>query len=121
MVYCPKCGTKNNDGDSYCRECGMQLGSSPQSDEEFTYVDALKDFLYIKEGSTERISKAKLIGLVVLVIYLIMGMNMARGSYGLFMFSTTMFIFYCIGLLYYFLIRGLGYILREFVMGRVNQ
>ena len=121
MVFCPECGTENSDGVNYCRECGHPLRASHDTEEEFTYMDALKSFLYIKEGSTERISKAKLAGLIVLAVYLIFGMNMAREFSTIFTFSVTMFISYIAGLFYYFLIRGLGYILREFVLTKSSQ
>lgn len=116
MVFCRNCGTENADGSSFCRQCGHRLDKIRHDGEEVSYIDVLKEFLYIKDGPTERISKAKLVGLVVLAIYILSGMNMARDFNGIFPFSITVFITYIVGLFYYFLIRGLGYILREYVI-----
>lgn len=115
MVFCRNCGSENSDDSSFCRECGYPL-DTVNGGEEITYIDVLKDFLYIKDEATERVSKAKLIGLVVLALYVLLGINMARDFNDIFLFLFTVLITYLVGLLYYSLIRGIGYILREYVL-----
>ena len=79
-----------------------------------SYEEVLKDFLMVEDDSFERISKAKLIGLIVLVIYVLGGIWSGRSFLpNLFFFSTYILMTYLVGLFYYFIIRFAGYILRN--------
>lgn len=86
-------------------------------DDKISYEEILMDFLMIDDGSGMRVSKAKLIGLIVLVLYVVMGINGARGALPYFLvFAIFVLISYLIGLFYYAIIRGAGYILRNYVL-----
>lgn len=114
MVYCQKCGHENPDDASFCRECGANLGSSHKT-ESFEYADVLKDFLFITDSGGERISKAKAIGIVAFCIWMIYAIFSSRFSPDWLFYVITMFVFYIAALFYYFLIRGLGYIIRNYL------
>lgn len=117
MVFCSNCGTENDDNASFCKECGCSFSSNESHVEEnIEYIDVLRDFIMIKDESGERISKAKVIGLLVLLFYVVYGISVVRWHIPTFwMFAFFLLFFYLGGLFYYFLIRGLGYILREHV------
>lgn len=119
MVFCQNCGTKNEDGSAFCKECGASItrNRSHVKHDEATFEDVLKDFLMIKDVSSERISKAKLIGLLVLLFYILNGIYWSRFSLSFFWgYAFTMLLIYLCGLFYYGLIRGLGYILRKYII-----
>lgn len=115
---CPNCG-KNipKDDAHFCPECGFSIKQKAR------IINALKNsednwiksLLWIHDGGQKRISKAKLVGIVIFILY-IFNAILKSGEYlrmGFIPFAFMMLISLIAGIIYYCLCRGIGFVVRK--------
>ncbi|MBP3791691.1 MAG: hypothetical protein ILA26_06645 [Methanobrevibacter sp.] len=81
---------------------------------EFTFNDLIEDILYV-DG---RLSKAKLLGVAIFTLFFLGNMiftfpPMLRISFLLFLSAVV--VVFLIGLFYYAVCRGIGFVVRRFI------
>ena len=117
---CPKCG-KNipSDNAHFCPECGFSIDEKPKISNRLknSEDDWIKNLLWIDDEKTsqKRISKAKLIGIVIFILY-VFGAILTSGEYlrlGFFPFALMMLASLIAGIIYYCLCRGIGFVIRK--------
>ena len=112
--FCSECGSEIKDGD-FCPNCGKKVNvriSKPI--EEVTYEQLIKEIVYIEENGQYRLSKAKSIGAVLFIIVALyfMMMGLATGPFVI----IAVLLGFIIGLIYYCACRGIGYLVRTYVL-----
>ena len=116
--FCSECGSEIRDGD-FCPNCGKKVTVRiPKVIEDVSYRQLIKEIVYIEENGQYRLSKAKLIG-VAIFLYCTLG-AMVPGLSSM-VSSPLSFIFFflicfIVGLFYYCVCRGIGYLVRTYVI-----
>ena len=108
MSRCLKCGEKLKENAIFCPNCGFKAKSS------VGYDELIGDVLYV-DG---RISKAKSIGGAVFLLYIFANMlfifpSMLRASFIIFLGAVI--VVFLIGVFYYCVCRGIGFVVRKFM------
>lgn len=112
---CPKCGKNITfDGALFCPECGHKFTGKAVVDMDFDWIDNIL-MVHDEKTGERRVSKAKLAGIIIFALYIFgflvqSGYHLRLGSFN-FIFSAFLCIF--AGLFYYFVCRGIGYIIRK--------
>ena len=119
MSRCPKCGEELKADAIFCPNCGFKVKSDDVSYEKMIaddggYDKMIADVIYV-DG---RISKAKSIGVAIFLLYIFANMffvfpSMLRSSFLLFLGAVI--VVFLIGLFYYCVCRGIGFVVRRFV------
>lgn len=114
VEFCQECGCKLKEGGSFCPNCGQKINQ--KSENEAAYQDLIRDILFISENGSYRLSKAKLLGVVIFVFIFF---NVTLTSSRFFMrdamiFFTTIFAIFIAGLIWYGICRGAGYLIRTY-------
>lgn len=117
---CPKCGNNiPNDNAHFCPECGFSIEEKVKITHRLknSQDDWIKNLLWIDDDKTgqRRISKAKLIGIVIFALYAF-GAILTSGEYlriGFLPFAFMMFAALIAGIIYYCLCRGIGFVIRK--------
>ena len=112
--FCSECGSEIKDGD-FCPNCGKKVNVRiPKPVEEVTYEQLIKEIVYIEENGQYRLSKAKSIGAVLFIIVALyfMMMGLATGPFVI----IAVLLGFIIGLIYYCACRGIGYLVRTYVL-----
>lgn len=109
-MKCLKCGKKLKSGALFCPECGFKISS----DSDVNYEDLILDIIYV-DG---RLSKAKLGGVAIFVVFILSNMiftfpSMLRVNFLLFLLAVVAV--FLIGLFYYAVCRGIGFVVRKFM------
>lgn len=114
---CKKCG-KNipNDGAHFCPECGFSINEKTGIADRLrnSEDDWVKNLLWINDGQ-KRVSKAKLAGIVIFVLYIFSAI-LTSGEYlriGFIPFAFMMMVSLVAGIVYYCLCRGIGFVIRK--------
>ena len=91
MVYCSKCGTKNDDTAEYCVKCGAKLSMSREKDWEKRLEAGAEEFGKRAEAWGENFGKraetecfglphgGTIFGIIIGIIILVIGMSMLAG------------------------------------------
>lgn len=112
--FCRECGAKLKGG-MFCPNCGIKI--SNESENEVTYLDLIMDIVYIEENGGYRLSKAKLLG-VLMFAFIFFETVFTSSRYLMrhfilfFVIISTIFI---AGLFWYGICRGAGYLFRTYV------
>lgn len=110
--FCSNCGEELNANAVFCPNCGCKVKISS---EEPTYEELIRNIIYVDD----RISKAKAIGVVIFLIYIIAYLFYIAPSSlreGPILFIIFTFFAYIDGLFYYAVCRGVGFLIRTYVI-----
>lgn len=116
--FCSECGSEIRDGD-FCPNCGKKVNVRiPKSIEEVTYEQLIKEIIYIKENGQYRLSKAKLIGAAIFLIYTLGTILFGLSSIALnpLFLVFALLIGFIVGLFWYCVCRGIGYLVRTYLI-----
>ncbi len=112
---CPNCGNEISfDGALFCPECGHKFTGNVVNDIDFGWIENIL-MVHDEKTGERRVSKAKLAGIIIFLLY-IFGFLMQSGYHlrlGAFDFIFSAFLCIFAGLFYYFICRGIGYIVRK--------
>jgi len=87
MVYCPKCGTKNEDNADFCVKCGASLQTGTVASRRYERRKAEQECFGLPHGGA-------IAGIVIGVIVLLWGISMLLQQTGL--IAETINFFYII-------------------------
>lgn len=98
-IICPECQTVNEENETFCKNCGINLVEAKSSD----YDDAVENkwvrrLFYWQDERTHkyRLAKSKIISVIVYVIWIIYGIIyyfiISAGKYGFFVSIVAMII-----------------------------
>lgn len=102
MVYCTKCGTKNEDDAKVCSSCGASLVTTFETRRHERRVEEECCFGLPRGGS--------IFGMIVGLIILLVGISMILSAYGIFKLEVGPIVVIIIGIL---LIVGAYYGMRR--------
>ena len=116
--FCSECGSEMNKNDLFCPNCGKKVDVENTNHEE-SYEDLIKSIVYIDDGNGDRISKAKMIGvlfaLAMIIVNAVFNIPMSLRM-GASVFFINVFACFIACVFYYFVCVGLGYVIRTFVI-----
>ena len=112
--FCQECGAKLKKDGSFCPNCGRKV--NPKSENEVSYIDLIRDIIFINDNGSYRLSKAKLLGVLIFAcIFFYFVFDSAsffmRHALSFFFIILTIFIS---GLFWYGICRGVGYLIRTY-------
>lgn len=88
MIYCSKCGTKNNDTANFCRDCGNELKGKAES-HEVIQANTTKNTSYFKKMFYGRMNRRNfLVGTLLLYVIIYAGGFLFGFLYGYFTYSA---------------------------------
>ena len=114
--FCEKCGARLKGSDIFCPNCGKRVVFSGGTDK--SYGQLIKEIVYIRENGRYRLSKAKLLGvLMFLFIFFNIIFSISRSSMRHFIsFMIMIIMIFIAGLFWYGVCRIGGYLIRTYVI-----
>lgn len=117
--FCPDCGHEVKSDASFCPNCGSSIPQDELKSDKKSFEELVKEILWVKEGSGYRISKAKLVGVLFFLYVVLTSMifivppTLRINFLG---FVIAMFLAYVVGLVWYAVFRGVGFLVRKYLI-----
>ena len=113
--FCSECGSEIKDGGRFCPNCGKKAGArTAKVKEELSYSQLIKEIIYVEEDGRYRLSKAKIVG-VLFFVYIILSSITYISPNGISIVVVTLIVLFA-GLFWYGICRGIGYLVRTYLI-----
>ncbi len=112
---CQECGHRIDRDAQFCPNCGAKVSKKEEED----YIDLIYDIVYIEENGNKRLSKAKMIGVGFFVLIVLSNIFLLVPDalrHGFLSFMIIIVACFIAGLFYYGICRGLGFLIRQFLI-----